>query len=190
MSSKSNYSLTIKTSKGEINLNLFDQEAPKTVANFVNLAQRGFYNGLKFHRVIDDFMVQGGCPHGKGTGGPGYQFEDECHEDLKHDKPGILSMANSGPDSNGSQFFITHIPTPWLDQKHTVFGEVKSDEDQEIVNAITQDDEIVSISVNEDTSELIEKMGDALAAWNDILDEEFPNLDKTDQTNKTRSYSE
>ena len=115
---------TIKTNKGEISLKLFADLTPITVANFVNLAKRGFYNGLKFHRVIKEFMIQGGCPHGTGTGGPGYQFQDEFVPELKHDKPGILSMANSGPGTNGSQFFITHVPTPWLDGKHTVFGEV------------------------------------------------------------------
>src|SRR4030042_2663867 len=120
---------TIKTSKGDISLKLFDDQAPITVANFVNLAKRGFYNGLKFHRVINDFMIQGGCPLGTGTGGPGYKFQDEFVRELKHDKPGILSMANSGPKTNGSQFFITHVPTPWLDGKHTVFGEVIDPED-------------------------------------------------------------
>lgn len=102
---------TIATSKGEINLNLFPSEAPVTVANFVNLARRGYYDGLKFHRVIENFMIQGGCPHGTGTGGPGYQFEDEFDASLRHNQPGRLSMANAGPGTNGSQFFITHVPT-------------------------------------------------------------------------------
>ena len=105
----------VETNKGNIRLRLFADQAPLTVANFVNLAQRNFYKGLSFHRVIPDFMIQGGCPLGTGTGGPGYKFEDEIHRDLRHDKPGILSMANAGPNTNGSQFFITHLPTPWLD---------------------------------------------------------------------------
>ena len=114
----------MKTNKGTIRLNLHADKAPVTVASFVNLAQRGYYDGLSFHRVINDFMVQGGCPQGTGTGGPGYQFEDECTPDLKHDKPGILSMANRGPNTDGSQFFLTFLATPWLDGRHTVFGEV------------------------------------------------------------------
>ena len=114
----------IETDKGTINVTLFADQTPLTVANFVNLAQRGYYDGLTFHRVIDDFMIQGGCPQGTGTGGPGYQFADECTADLRHDGPGVLSMANAGPGTNGSQFFITHVATPWLDGKHTVFGKV------------------------------------------------------------------
>ena len=115
---------TIKTDKGEIRLQLHEDEAPKTVANFEDLAGKGFYNGLAFHRVIDDFMIQGGCPRGDGTGGPGYEFDDEFHPDLKHDGPGVLSMANAGPNTNGSQFFITLAPTPHLDDRHSVFGRV------------------------------------------------------------------
>ncbi len=120
-----------ETSKGTININLTPEQTPVTVANFVNLAQRGFYNGLKFHRVISNFMIQGGCPQGSGMGGPGYDFEDEFNKDLRHNKAGILSMANSGPASNGSQFFITHGPTPHLDGKHTVFGAVVGADDLE-----------------------------------------------------------
>lgn len=159
----------IKTSKGDINLNLFPDKTPLTVANFSNLAQRGFYNGLKFHRVIDNFMIQGGCPKGTGTGGPGYTFKDECTPELKHDRPGILSMANAGPDTNGSQFFITHVPTPWLNGKHTVFGAVAGAEDQKVVNSIRQGDTIVSITINGDTTELYAKAGDAIKKWNNIL---------------------
>ena len=136
---------TIRTSRGPIHLRLFADKAPVTVANFVNLAQRGFYDGLNFHRVIPDFMVQGGCPNGTGTGGPGYRFEDECRADVKHDAPGKLSMANAGPGTNGSQFFITHVPTPWLDGKHTVFGHVVAG--QEVVNAIQQGDHIKSVKI-------------------------------------------
>src|SRR6185437_1409853 len=112
--------VTLHTNRGPIRLRLHDDKAPLTVANFVNLAQRGFYDGLNFHRVIADFIVQGGCPLGTVTVGPGYKFEDECRPDLKHDQPGKLSMANAGPGTNGSQFFITHVATPWLDGKHTV----------------------------------------------------------------------
>ena len=113
-----------ETSKGTIRVNLLPEKTPVTVANFVNLVQRGFYDGLGFHRVIPDFMVQGGCPQGTGTGGPGYRFEDEFDVELRHSSPGKLSMANAGPGTNGSQFFITHVPTPWLDDAHTIFGEV------------------------------------------------------------------
>ena len=125
---------TLHTSQGDIRINLFPDKAPKTVANFEKLVGEGFYNGLKFHRVIEDFMIQGGCPQGTGTGGPGYKFADEFHPDLKHSGPGILSMANSGPNTNGSQFFITHVACPWLDGKHTAFGRVTSG--MEAVDAI------------------------------------------------------
>ena len=114
----------MQTDKGTIRLHLFAEQAPMTVANFINLARRGFYDGLTFHRVIDDFMIQGGCPSGTGTGGPGYRFEDECSAELRHAKPGILSMANAGPNTNGSQFFINLVDTDWLTGKHTVFGRV------------------------------------------------------------------
>lgn len=115
---------TIQTNHGDIRIELFEDKAPKTVANFKSLIEKGFYDGLVFHRVIKDFMLQGGCPKGTGTGGPGYQFADEFHPDLKHTEPGILSMANAGPNTNGSQFFITTVPCPWLDNKHAVFGKV------------------------------------------------------------------
>ena len=118
------YSATLKTDKGDILVDLFASKAPKTVNNFVFLAEQGFYNGTIFHRVIANFMVQGGIPTGTGMGGPGYRFADEFDRSLKHDKTGVLSMANAGPGTNGSQFFITHVPTPWLDMKHTVFGQV------------------------------------------------------------------
>jgi cyclophilin family peptidyl-prolyl cis-trans isomerase len=118
------YTATIETELGNIKVRLFADKVPKTVNNFVFLAKEGFYNKTIFHRVISNFMTQAGDPTGKGWGGPGYKFEDEFHPELRHEKAGILSMANSGPDTNGSQFFITHVPTPWLDDKHTVFGEV------------------------------------------------------------------
>ncbi len=146
----------VNTSKGDVLLNLEFEKTPGTVGNFVALAEgniendikaqgQKYYDGLKFHRVIPDFMVQGGCPLGTGTGNPGYSFDDEFHSDLKHDKPGILSMANSGPATNGSQFFITHVATPWLDNKHTVFGNVI--EGQDIIDSITQDDVIKSVEI-------------------------------------------
>lgn len=159
----------INSAKGDILLKLEMEKTPGTVGNFVALAEGNlensakpqgerYYDGLKFHRVIPDFMVQGGCPLGTGTGNPGYSFEDEFHADLKHDKPGILSMANAGPGTNGSQFFITHVPTPWLDNKHTVFGEVL--EGQDIVDAITQDDSIEKMEII--------RIGDAAKAFNAI----------------------
>lgn len=138
---------TIETDKGTIKIQLHDDKAPKTVANFEKLAKDGFYDGLKFHRVINDFMVQTGCPHGTGTGGPGYKFEDEFHPDLKHEGPGVLSMANSGPNTNGSQFFITHVKTDWLDGKHAVFGKVL--EGQDVVDAIKQGDKMVKVTVED-----------------------------------------
>lgn len=165
---------TIKTNRGTINLNLFDDKTPLTVANFVNLAQRGYYDGLLFHRVIADFMIQGGCPKGDGRGGPGYQFPDEIDASLRHSKPGILSMANAGPRTNGSQFFITHVATPWLDGKHTVFGEVVSAADQKVVNAIQQGDTMESVTIEGDTTKLLTLMADTITRFNDVLDDRFP----------------
>ena len=159
----------IETNKGQIKLKLFSKETPITVANFINLSKRGYYNGLNFHRVIDNFMIQGGCPQGTGVGGPGYDFEDEFIDSLKHDKPGVLSMANAGPGTNGSQFFITHLETPWLDNNHTVFGEVKDEDDLNVVNSIVQGDQIKSIKIvgefNPDSS-----VKNRLDEWNKILD--------------------
>ncbi len=160
---------TIKTNKGDINLNLSDDKTPITVANFVNLVKNGFYNDLSFHRVIPDFMVQGGCPIGTGTGGPGYKFEDEFDASLKHDKPGVLSMANAGPGTNGSQFFVTHVATPWLDGKHSVFGEVASAADQEVVNAIVGGDSISTIELSGDVDALLEAQADRVKEWNDYI---------------------
>ena len=167
---------TIKTSKGDIHITLFAEETPLTTANFVNLARRGYYDGLTFHRVIDNFMIQGGCPHGTGTGGPGYRFDDECDTGLKHDAPGVLSMANAGPGTNGSQFFITHVATPWLDGKHTVFGKTIGDDDQRVVDSIRQGDTISMIEIDGDVDSLLDKMSDSLAVWNKKLDEAFPDL--------------
>lgn len=161
---------TMKTNKGDIKLKLFDELTPVTVANFVNLAQRGFYNGIKFHRVIDNFMIQGGCPLGTGTGGPGYKFQDEFVPELRHDKPGILSMANAGPGTNGSQLFITHVPTPWLDGKHSVFGAVEGPQDQAVVNSIAKNDVIHSVVIEGDTADLFKKAAKFLETWNKILD--------------------
>jgi len=137
---------TIETNKGTITLELYDDKVPKTVGNFEKLAGEGFYDGLKFHRVIPDFMVQTGCPQGTGMGGPGYKFEDEFHDELKHDGPGVLSMANAGPNTNGSQFFITHVETPWLDGKHAVFGRVTNGQD--IVDAIEQGDVMEKVTIS------------------------------------------
>lgn len=139
---------TIKTNKGDIKLELFSEQTPNTCANFEKLVNSGFYNGLKFHRVIPDFMIQGGCPQGTGTGGPGYTFEDEFDPELRHDGPGILSMANAGPNTNGSQFFITHVPCPHLDGKHSVFGKVI--EGLDIVNSVAQNDEMVSVTIEDE----------------------------------------
>ncbi|MFV0338616.1 MAG: peptidylprolyl isomerase [Chthoniobacterales bacterium] len=153
-----------KTDKGDIKVTVFASETPVTAANFLNLAKKGYYDGLTFHRVIPDFMIQGGDPTGTGAGGPGYKFEDEIRPNLKHDKPGILSMANAGPGTNGSQFFITHVATPWLDGKHTVFGEVT--EGQDVVNKIAGGDKIVSIEVLDSTDALFEKEADRISEWN------------------------
>ena len=139
--------ICMHTNKGDINITLFATKTPKTVTNFLELAKSGYYDGLTFHRVIPDFMIQGGCPDGTGRGGPGYRFEDEFDSELKHDSPGILSMANAGPGTNGSQFFITHVPTNWLDGKHSVFGKVVSDEDQAVVNSINMGDVIAGIEI-------------------------------------------
>ena len=158
----------IKTNKGIISLELYKDKAPLTVANFVNLVRKGFYENIKFHRVINDFMIQTGCPLGTGTGGPGYQFEDEFHSELKHDKPGILSMANAGPGTNGSQFFITHLETPWLDNHHTVFGVVIDENSQEVVNQIQQGDIIEKIEVDGQLSN-DPKIKEQIKSWNEYL---------------------
>ncbi|MGN0859535.1 MAG: peptidylprolyl isomerase [Stenotrophomonas sp.] len=154
------------TSRGQIKVELFADKAPLTVANFVNLAQRGFYDGLNFHRVIADFMIQGGCPDGRGTGGPGYRFEDETKNGVAHER-GSLSMANAGPNTNGSQFFITHIKTDWLDGRHTVFGKVL--EGQDVVDAVAQGDVINKVTIEGDSAAVLAAKADRVAEWNAIL---------------------
>ena len=154
------------TARGPIRVELAPDKAPLTVANFVNLARRGFYDGLGFHRVINDFMIQGGCPEGSGRGGPGYRFEDETRNGLGHER-GVLSMANAGPNTNGSQFFITHVPTPWLDGKHTVFGKVT--EGLEVVDAIQQGDAINSVKIEGDADAVLAAKADRVSEWNKIL---------------------
>lgn len=139
---------TITTSRGDIKLELHADKTPKTVANFQKLAEEGFYDGVSFHRVIPNFMIQGGCPEGTGRGGPGYQFEDEFHPDLTHSGPGVLSMANAGPNTNGSQFFITHVQCAHLDGKHSVFGQVL--EGQDVVDSIEQGDVMKSVKIADD----------------------------------------
>jgi peptidyl-prolyl cis-trans isomerase B (cyclophilin B) len=163
----------LDTSKGTIHIALFAGQAPLTVCNFVNLARQHFYDGLLFHRVIKDFMIQGGCPKSDGTGGPGYRFDNECTPELRHDRPGRLSMANAGPGTNGSQFFITHVPTPWLDGHHTVFGQVVGEQDQEVVNAIGQGDSINQISIEGDSSTLLTEYATQVDEWNRILELKF-----------------
>jgi peptidyl-prolyl cis-trans isomerase B (cyclophilin B) len=155
-----------ETARGPIRIELAPDKAPLTVANFVNLAKRGFYDGLNFHRVIADFMVQGGCPEGSGRGGPGYRFEDETANGLRHDR-GVLSMANAGPNTNGSQFFITHVPTPWLDGKHTVFGKVI--EGMDVIDAVQQGDKIQRVRIEGDADAVLAAKADRVAEWNKIL---------------------
>ncbi|TAA45536.1 peptidylprolyl isomerase [Pseudoxanthomonas winnipegensis] len=157
---------TFNTSRGPIQVELYPDKAPLTVANFVNLAKRGFYDGLNFHRVIPDFMIQGGCPEGSGRGGPGYRFEDETSNGVRHER-GVLSMANAGPNTNGSQFFITHVATPWLDGKHTVFGKVVSG--LEAVDAVKQGDTIDSVVIEGDADAVLAAKADRVAEWNKHL---------------------
>ena len=163
--------ITMKTSKGDIRLTVFASKTPMTAASFLNLASRGFYDGLTFHRVIADFMIQGGDPEGTGRGRPGYQFDDECIPSLKFTKPGLLAMANSGrtwtgQGTNGSQFFITHVPTEWLNGKHTIFGEVVDGKDQDVVNAIVQGDKILGIEIHDDCADLFAEQADNISRWN------------------------
>lgn len=168
----------IKTDRGDINLKLFPEVAPMTITSFVTLAKKGFYNGLKFHRVIEDFMIQGGDPTGTGAGGPGYQFRDEFKEGVVFDKKGLLAMANAGPNTNGSQFFITHVPTEWLNYKHTIFGEVVSEEDQKVVDSIKQGDKIESIEITGDVDKFLAEQGDLVKNINEILEKTMPESNK------------
>ena len=178
---------TLSTSKGEIKIELEFEKTPGTVGNFVGLSLglisnsikplgEAYYNGLKFHRVINDFMIQAGCPLGTGTGDPGYKFDDEFHNELKHDRPGVISMANAGPSTNGSQIFITHVETPWLDNKHTVFGNVIDGMD--VVNSISQNDEIISIKIN--------AVGDKAKAFDAAKAFEDFNKSKADRIKKEK----
>ena len=178
---------TLSTPKGEIKIELEFEKTPGTVGNFVGLSLglisnsikplgEAYYNGLKFHRVINDFMIQAGCPLGTGTGDPGYKFDDEFHNELKHDRPGVISMANAGPSTNGSQFFITHVETPWLDNKHTVFGNVIDGMD--VVNSISQNDEIISVKIN--------AVGDKAKAFDAAKAFEDFNKSKADRIKKEK----
>ena len=160
--------IVMSTDKGDIEATLFASKTPVTCANFLNLAKRGYYDGITFHRVIPDFMIQGGDPTASGRGGPGYKFADEFHPDLKHSKAGIFSMANAGPRTNGSQFFITHGATPHLDNKHSVFGEVTKGQD--VVNKLAMGDKIKSIKILDSTDALFAKEKTQLDEWNKILD--------------------
>lgn len=165
-------SAVIETNRGEIHVDLRARAAPTTVANWVNLATRGFYDGLTWHRVEPRFMIQGGDPQGTGQGGPGYEFSGEIR--LRHNAPGILSMANSGPGTDGSQFFITHVPTPHLNGLHSVFGEVTRG--QNVVNEIRRGDTIERITVSGDIAAVLERRAEQVAEWNSVLDQEFPDL--------------
>ncbi len=161
--------IVMHTSKGDIHATLYATKAPMTVASFLNLCSRGFYNGLSFHRVIPDFMIQGGDPTGTGSGGPGYRFADEFAPGLKHDRSGLFSMANAGPGTNGSQFFITHVPTPWLDGKHAIFGAVDGARDQDVVNAMRKGDTISSVEIVDSPEILFASQATQITAWNKAL---------------------
>ena len=157
------------TNKGEININLLPEKSPVTVASFVNLVKNGYYNGLKFHRVIEDFMAQGGNPTGTGMGGPGYRFEDEVDNGLDFSVPGKLAMANAGPGTNGSQFFITTVPTEWLNGNHTIFGEVVSESDLEVVKLLSNNDVMERVEIEGDVNGILDTYKDRISEWNLIL---------------------
>ena len=165
----------IMTEKGDININLLPEKSPVTVANFVNLARKGYYDGLKFHRVIDNFMAQGGDPTGTGAGGPGYQFEDEVNNGLNFSKAGKLAMANAGPATNGSQFFITTVPTEWLNGNHTIFGEVVSDDDLKVVKKLSNGDVMKKVVVEGDVDAFLKTQKNRVDSWNKTLKQNFPN---------------
>ena len=157
------------TNKGEININLLPEKSPVTVASFVNLVKNGYYDGLKFHRVIEDFMAQGGDPTGTGMGGPGYRFEDEVNNGLNFSVPGKLAMANAGPGTNGSQFFITTVPTEWLNGNHTIFGETVSDADIEVVKLLSNNDVMEKVEIEGNVNEILDTYKDRVAEWNKVL---------------------
>ena len=165
----------IMTEKGDININLLPEKSPVTVANFVNLAKKGYYDGLKFHRVIDNFMAQGGDPTGTGAGGPGYQFEDEVNNGLNFSKAAKLAMANAGPVTNGSQFFITTVPTEWLNGNHTIFGEVVSDDDLKVVKKLSNGDVMKKVVVEGDVDAFLKTQKNRVDSWNKTLKQNFPN---------------
>ena len=171
------YKMKVKiiTAKGDININLLPDKSPVTVANFVNLAKKGYYDGLKFHRVIDNFMAQGGDPTGTGMGGPGYQFEDEVNNGLNFSKAGKLAMANAGPGTNGSQFFITTVPTEWLNGNHTIFGEVASEADLDVVKKLSNGDVMTKVVVEGDIDAFLKTQKNRVDSWNKTLKQNFPN---------------
>ena len=171
------YKMKVKiiTAKGDVNINLLPDKSPVTVANFVNLAKKGYYDGLKFHRVIDNFMAQGGDPTGTGMGGPGYRFEDEVNNGLNFSKAGKLAMANAGPGTNGSQFFITTVPTEWLNGNHTIFGEVVSDADLAVVKKLSNGDVMTKVVVEGDIDAFLKTQKNRVESWNKTLKQNFPN---------------
>ena len=165
----------ITTAKGDVNINLLPEKSPVTVANFVNLAKHGYYDGLKFHRVIENFMAQGGDPTGTGMGGPGYKFEDEVNNGLNFSKAGKLAMANAGPGTNGSQFFITTVPTEWLNGNHTIFGEVVSNADLDVVKKLSNGDVMTKVVVEGDIDAFLKTQKNRVDSWNKTLKQNFPN---------------
>ena len=171
------YKMKVKiiTAKGDVNINLLPDKSPVTVANFVNLAKKGYYDGLKFHRVIDNFMAQGGDPTGTGMGGPGYRFEDEVNNGLNFSKAGKLAMANAGPGTNGSQFFITTVPTEWLNDNHTIFGEVVSEADLDVVKKLSNGDVMTKVVVEGDIDAFLKTQKNRVDSWNKTLKQNFPN---------------
>ena len=175
----------ITTDKGVMRIELFGEDAPLTVASFANLAMRGYFDGLTFHRVIANFMIQGGDPTGSGSGGPGYQFKNECTSKRLHDGPGVLSMANSGPGTNGSQFFITHKATGHLNGKHTVFGKIISGQD--VVDSIAKGDSMKTVRIEGDYKSLLKKNQEQVTKWDNILDRRFPAKDVGESKDKDKS---
>ena len=171
------YKMKVKiiTAKGDVNINLLPDKSPVTVANFVNLAKKGYYDGLKFHRVIENFMAQGGDPTGTGMGGPGYRFEDEVNNGLNFSKAGKLAMANAGPGTNGSQFFITTVPTEWLNGNHTIFGEVVSEADLDVVKKLSNGDVMTKVVVEGDIDAFLKTQKNRVDNWNKTLKQNFPN---------------